>query len=179
MTEKEAQKVLDELNTVRIEVLNGEAKRLFEAIMKIADNRDELQKMIERKDFEISSLKQVHDYDTKMIDDVKGKAVELYDRIEEKDKTIEQQKEQIDYLRRSCERKEECLIEEQQENAELKNKLKENDKIIDLMAEEISKNITNTCPFADYNYDLDCKNKCNDNYKECWKQYFENKSKEV
>ena len=69
-----------------------------------------------------------------MIDDVKGKAVELYDRIEEKDKTIEQQKEQIDYLRRSCDRKEECLIEEQQENAELKNKLKEKDKIIDLMA---------------------------------------------
>ena len=64
------------------------------------------------------------------------------------------------------------------ENAELKNKLKEKDKIIDLMAEEISKNITNTCPFADYNYDLDCENKCNDNYKECWKQYFENKVKE-
>lgn len=136
MTEEEAQQVLDELNTVRIEVLNDEAKRLFEAIMKIADNRDELQKIVERKDLEISSLKQVHDYDTKMIDDVKGKAVELYDRIEEKDK------------------------------------------IIDLMAEEISKNITNTCPFADYNYDLDCENKCNDNYKECWKQYFENKVKE-
>ena len=46
------------------------------------------------------------------------------------------------------------------------------------MAEEISENITNTCPFADYNYDLDCENKCNDNYKECWKQYFENKAKE-
>ena len=30
----------------------------------------------------------------------------------------------------------------------------------------------------DYNYDLDCENKCNDNYKECWKQYFENKAKE-
>lgn len=41
MTEKEAQKVLDELNTVRIEVLNDEAKRLFEAIMKIADERGE------------------------------------------------------------------------------------------------------------------------------------------
>ena len=54
-------------------------------------------------------------------------------------------------------------------------KLKEKDKIIDLMAKEISENITNTCPFADYNYDLDCENKCNDNYKECWKQYFENK----
>ena len=134
MTNEQAQKVLDELNTVRIEVLNDEAKRLFEAIMKIADNRDELQKAVERKDLEISSLKQLHDYDTKMTDDVKVKAVELYDKIEEKDKTIEQQKEQIDYLRRSCERKEECLIEEQQENAELENKLKEKDKIIDLMA---------------------------------------------
>lgn len=49
------------------------------------------------------------------------------------------------------------------------------DKIIDLMAEEISKNILNTCPLADYNVDLDCENKCQDNYKECWKQYFEKK----
>ena len=135
MTEEEAQKVLDELNTVRIEVLNDEAKRLFEAIMKIADNRDELQKTVEQQSFEISSLKQVHEHDVQMIDDTKGKAVELYDRIEQKDK------------------------------------------IIDLMAEEISKNITNTCPFVDYNYDLDCENKCNNNYKECWKQYFENKAK--
>ena len=131
MTEKEAQKVLDELNTVRIEVLNGEAKRLFEAIMKIADNRDELQKMIERKDFEISSLKQVHEHDVQIIDNTKGKAVELYDRIEEKDKIIQQQKEQIDYLRRSCDRKENSLIEEQQENAELENELKQKDKQIE------------------------------------------------
>lgn len=42
MTREEAQKVLDELNTVRIEVLNDEAKRLFEAIMKIADIKDKL-----------------------------------------------------------------------------------------------------------------------------------------
>ena len=47
--------------------------------------------------------------------------------------------------------------------------LEEQDKIIDLMSEEISKNILNTCPLEDYNYDLDCENKCNDNYKECWK----------
>ena len=161
MTEKEAQQVLDELNTVRIEVLNDEAKRLFEAIMKIANERDK--------------IKQEYDRDTHILqnrlDLANAKKIE-------KDKIIEQQKEQIDYLRRSCDRKEECLIEEQQENAELENKLKEKDKIIDLMAEEISKNITNTCPFADYNYDLDCENKCNDNYKECWKQYFENKVKE-
>lgn len=95
MTEKEVQKVLDELNTVRIEVLNDEAKRLFEAIMKIAGKRDELQKTVERKDLEISSLKQVHDYDVQMIDDVKGKAVELYDRIEEKDKIIDLMAERV------------------------------------------------------------------------------------
>ena len=34
--------------------------------------------------------------------------------------------------------------------------LEEQDKIIDLMSEEISKNILNTCPLEDYNYDLDC-----------------------
>ena len=50
MTEEEAQKVLDELNTVRIEVLNDEAKRLFEAIMKIADERDNLKEEVEQKD---------------------------------------------------------------------------------------------------------------------------------
>ncbi len=46
MNEKEAQKVLDELQNVRPEVLNGEAKRLFEAIMKIADERDLYKKII-------------------------------------------------------------------------------------------------------------------------------------
>ncbi len=57
--------------------------------------------------------------------------------------------------------------------------LEKQDETIDLMLEEISKNILNTCPLEDYNYDLDCENKCNDNYKECWKQYFENKAKEL
>ena len=42
MTTEQAQKVLEELQQVRIEKLNGEAKRLFEAIMKIADERDKL-----------------------------------------------------------------------------------------------------------------------------------------
>ena len=47
------------------------------------------------------------------------------------------------------------------------------DKMIDLMAEEMKKRAT--CPLDDYNYDLDCENKCNNNTKECWKQYFERK----
>lgn len=51
--------------------------------------------------------------------------------------------------------------------------LEKKDKMIDLMAEEIKKRAT--CPLDDYNYDLDCENKCNNNTKECWKQYFERK----
>ncbi len=47
MTNEQAKKVLDELQWVRPEKLNGEAKRLFEAIMKIADERDELKEELE------------------------------------------------------------------------------------------------------------------------------------
>ena len=47
MEQKEIEEVLDELNSVRPEMLNDEAKRLFNAIMKIADERDELKKIEE------------------------------------------------------------------------------------------------------------------------------------
>lgn len=48
MTNEQAQKVLDELQGVRPEVLTGEAKRLFEAIMLIADERDNLKEEYDR-----------------------------------------------------------------------------------------------------------------------------------
>ena len=48
MTEKEVQEVLDELNTVRPEKLNENAKRLFEAVMQIADKRDDLQQRVDK-----------------------------------------------------------------------------------------------------------------------------------
>lgn len=48
MTNEQAQKVLDELQWVRPEKLNGEAKRLFEAIMKIADERDKIKQEYDR-----------------------------------------------------------------------------------------------------------------------------------
>ena len=162
---------------------------------------DELQKMIERKDFEISSLKQVHEHDVQIIDNTKGKAVELYDRIEEKDKTIEKQKEQIDYLRRSCDRKENSLIEEQQENAELENELEQKDKqieryqnmlvtndmlhviecenkdkIIDLMVEMINNQDIDEDICRQMGQNKNC-NESEEKCKECIKQYFENKAK--
>ena len=48
MTNEQAQKVLDELQGVRPEKLNGEAKRLFEAIMLIADERDKIEQEYDR-----------------------------------------------------------------------------------------------------------------------------------
>lgn len=59
MTEKEIQDILDELNNVRPEVLNDKAKRLFEAIMKIANERDELKrknKELEADNYEANNI---------------------------------------------------------------------------------------------------------------------------
>jgi hypothetical protein len=88
MTEKEAQKVLDELQGVRPEMLNGEAKRLFEAIMKIADERDELRETVERQNLEIMAQKDAHDFDAEITNDVNEIAVKLYKELEERDQII-------------------------------------------------------------------------------------------
>lgn len=104
MSNEEAQKILDELQGVRPEMLNGEAKRLFEAIMKIADERDELRETVERQNLEIMAQKQVHDYDVKMIDDVKGNAVKLYKELEERDQIINAMAEDIYKYQIECDR---------------------------------------------------------------------------
>ena len=48
MNKEEAQKVLEELYEVRPELLNDKAKRLFEAIMKIANERDKAYQIIDK-----------------------------------------------------------------------------------------------------------------------------------
>lgn len=48
MTKEQIQQVLDELQGVRPEMLNGESKKLFEAIMKIADERDKIEQEYDR-----------------------------------------------------------------------------------------------------------------------------------
>lgn len=52
--------------------------------------------------------------------------------------------------------------------------LEKKDRIIELMAKEIEFR-TGNCPYGTYNYDLDCKKRCNNNYKECWIEYFTKK----
>lgn len=56
MKEKEVQKILDEMQDVRPEKLNKEAKRLFEAIMKIADRRDKLEILVKNQQERIEYL---------------------------------------------------------------------------------------------------------------------------
>lgn len=48
MSIEEANKVLEELYEVRPEMLNDKAKRLFEAIMTIADDRDKSNDLIDK-----------------------------------------------------------------------------------------------------------------------------------
>lgn len=141
MTNEQAQKVLDELQGVRPEKLNGEAKRLFEAIMKIADERDELKE-------ELEMLKDIKEIAESKVGELSPIRIKRTNQL----------------LSKQCHR--------------LKEEVEQKDKVIDLMLSEITNNAINTCPLEDYNYDLDCKNKCKDDYKECWKQYFENKAKE-
>lgn len=65
-----------------------------------------------------------------------------------------------------------------EEFSRLNQQLQSKDKIIDLMEEYIS-NITD-CPFESEGKYLDCEKMCDVRTdKECWKQYFKNKAKEV
>lgn len=81
MTKEQAQKVLDELQDVRPEMLNGEAKRLFEAIMKIADERDNLYLEIQEQEKLINILV---DYIAKEdIDELVCKHIKCVDNEEE------------------------------------------------------------------------------------------------
>lgn len=89
MTEKEAQKVLDELNTVRIEVLNGEAKRLFGAIMKIADERNFLQLEKEKQKEQIDYLRRSCDRKEECLIKEQQENARLKNKLKEKEKIID------------------------------------------------------------------------------------------
>ena len=65
---KEPQKILEELIGSKPEKLTGEAKRLFEAIMKIADERDELLKERQADKEKIKELESDKEIKDKMIE---------------------------------------------------------------------------------------------------------------
>ena len=68
MTNEEANKVLEELHEVRPEKLNDKAKRLFEAIMKIADERDEAEADLYEANNRINDLLDLDTQKDKLID---------------------------------------------------------------------------------------------------------------
>lgn len=108
----------------------------------------------------------------------------LKEQLKEKDKIIDKlKKHNYDLLRKLKNRVKEVKKLEKyslykEEFSRLNKQLQNKDKIIDLTAEYIS-NITD-CPFESEGKYLDCEKMCDVRTdKECWKQYFENKAKEV
>ena len=88
MTKEQAQKVLDELQEVRTEKLNGETKRLFEAIMQIADERDSLKIKIEKQDELIEYLRRSCERKDESIISMRDEDAELACKVEHQDKMI-------------------------------------------------------------------------------------------
>ena len=70
MSDKEVEDVLEELNQVRPEKLNDKTKRLFEAIMKIADERDKAKSDLYEANNRIVDLMNIIDERDKIIDDM-------------------------------------------------------------------------------------------------------------
>ena len=72
MTNKEVEKVLKELEDVRPEKLNDKAKRLFEAIMKIADSRDKAESDLYEANNRIVDLMRIIDEKEEAIVEIKS-----------------------------------------------------------------------------------------------------------
>ena len=70
MTNEEANKVLEEMHEVRPEKLNDKAKRLFEAIMKIADERDSVKADLYEANNRINDLLDIVKQKDKIIEDM-------------------------------------------------------------------------------------------------------------
>ena len=68
MSNEEANKVLEELHEIRPEKLNDKAKRLFEAIMKIADSRDKAEADLYEANNRINDLLDIIKLKDKIID---------------------------------------------------------------------------------------------------------------
>ena len=70
MSNEEANQILKELYEVRPEKLNDKAKRLFEAIMKIADRRDKAEADLYEANNRINDLLDLDAQKDKLIDEI-------------------------------------------------------------------------------------------------------------
>ena len=89
MTPEQAQKLLDKLQEVKSEQLEGEARKLFEAIMKIADERDSLKIKVVNQQERIDYLMRSIERKEQSLIEEHEENIECYTMIEKKDKQIE------------------------------------------------------------------------------------------
>lgn len=153
MTKEQVQQVLDELNEIKPEKLEGNSKRLFEAIMSIADERDELRQKVKEINKGINSLMQS-----------RKKWKYRYYKMKNKNKDLQKSVEQI--------------YDDYQDIGKMafdySDELEQKDKIIDLMAERVLLTEEEWKEIKEKNiYNVIKK----DTHK-LIKQYFENKAKE-
>ena len=153
MTKEQVQQVLDELNEIKPEKLEGNSKRLFEAIMSIADERDELRQKVKEINKGINSLMQS-----------RKKWKYRYYKMKNKNKDLQKSVEQI--------------YDNYQDIGKMafdySDELEQKDKIIDLMAERVLLTEEEWKEIKEKNiYNVIKK----DTHK-LIKQYFENKAKE-
>ena len=107
MNNKEVEKVLEELEGVRPEKLNKKAKRLFEAIMTIADGRDKAEADLYEANNRINDLLDTIKLKEEQIEYIENE----YGRtIEQKDKIIDEMAEQLAGITIWNNEKEEPLI---------------------------------------------------------------------
>lgn len=82
MSNEEANKVLEEMHEVRPEKLNDKAKRLFEAIMKIADSRDKTESDLYEANNRINDLLDIVEHKDELINlmakDIYDSQIECY-----------------------------------------------------------------------------------------------------
>ena len=78
---------IESFEKINRQILLGKLEKNIGISVYISDLKNILS-VLKQQELEISSLKQTHNYDVEMIDEVKGKAVELYNRIKEQEKLI-------------------------------------------------------------------------------------------
>ncbi len=102
MSNEECEKVLKELHEVRPEKLNDKAKRLFEAIMKIADSRDKAEADLYEANNRINDLLEMIEQKNKIIDLMADEILEQDTLNQEDIEHYDNKHEVIKYFEERC-----------------------------------------------------------------------------
>ncbi len=104
MTNEEANKVLEELHEVRPEKLNDKAKRLFEVIMKIADERDSVKADLYEANNRINDLLDIVKQKDKIIDEMAEQlaGIAIFDIEKDEPLILMSKEEVIKYFEERC-----------------------------------------------------------------------------